>query len=857
MSAPSLPPPPDRALAARLSQWIGRSSKLPLSALLIVPFVLQIVGAVGLVSWLSYRNGEKAVHDLSSQLRNELIARIEQQIQTYIEIPYSINSINANAITRHDLDVVNPKGEYQLWQQAKIFPATNLIYCGSEHGGELLGVGRSTLERELQLVLYNQQLTNRFGYYYNLDESGNRAELLRKGSKPYDARTRPWYKAAKSTGQPTWSEIYLDFDTQLPTITASQPVYTTNGKLLGVCATDFLLPVELTEFLNTLKIGKSGETFIIDRAGTLVSSSTQESIALTTGDKPRLRQAVESQDDVIRETATYLRQHFGSFEAIEQAQQLDFPIQGERHFLQVTPFKDNRGLDWLIVVAVPESNFMAQIHANTRTTLWLSELALLGAISIGILTTRWITRPILRTTQASGEMANGNLDQHVQASPIGELNQLADAFNGMAEQLKQSFTALNQSEVRNRALLQAIPDLIMEVSADGVYLDCVEAKGDNWLVTKPEDRIGRRVQDILPTMAALQYLQAIQLALQTREAQTLEYEVAIRGTMRSYEARVVPMHEASALLIVREITDRKLAESALRQSEATNRALVAAIPDLLIRATGNGTYLDISGRDRLTLQNELRFAPGSTVYDSLPPDKAEQRMRAIRQALQTGDMQIYEQSFVLNGQAQYEEVRVVVSGDNEVLIMVRDITARKQAEESLRIAEENYRSIFENALEGIFQSTPDGRYLRINPALARMHGYYSPEEMLQSVTAISHQIYVNPVQRETFKRQMEQHGEVKGFEYEAYRRDGSIMWVSENTRAVQDESRRVLYYEGIVEDITERKLREEELKRQLQELRIEIDQKKLEWEVTLITQSRYFQELQEEVSEVNLDEFWG
>ncbi|HEY9657940.1 MAG TPA: cache domain-containing protein, partial [Allocoleopsis sp.] len=599
MPAPSLPPPPPDRVAARLSQWIGRSSKLPLSALLIVPFVLQIVGAVGLVSWLSYRNGEKAVHDLSSQLRNELIARIEQQIQTYIEIPYSINSINATAITRHDLDVVNPKGEYQLWQQAKIFPATNLIYCGSEHNGELLGVGRSTLERKLQLVVYNQQLTDRYGYYYTLDEDGNQAELLRKGNKKYDARVRPWYKAAKLTGQPTWSDIYLDFDTQLPTITASQPVYTPGGTLLGVCATDFLLPVELNEFLHTLKIGKAGETFIIDRSGTLVSSSTQESIALAPGEQPRLRQAIESQDDLVRETALYLRQHFGGFKAIEQAQQLDFPIQGERHFLQVTPFKDNRGLDWLIVVVVPESNFMAQIHANTRITLWLSGLALLGAIGIGILTARWITRPILRTTQASGEMANGNLDQHVQATPIGELNQLADAFNGMAGQLKQSFTALHQSEVRNRALLQAIPDLIMEVSADGIYLDCVEAKGNNWLITKPEDRIGRRVQDVLPTMAALQYLQAIQLALQTREAQTLEYEVAIRGTMRSYEARVVPMHEASALLIVRDITDRKLAESALRQSEATNRALVAAIPDLLIRATGNGTYLDISGRDRL------------------------------------------------------------------------------------------------------------------------------------------------------------------------------------------------------------------------------------------------------------------
>jgi PAS domain S-box-containing protein len=185
-----------------------------------------------------------------------------------------------------------------------------------------------------------------------------------------------------------------------------------------------------------------------------------------------------------------------------------------------------------------------------------------------------------------------------------------------------------------------------------------------------------------------------------------------------------------------------------------------------------------------------------------------------------------------------------------------DITERKQAEEALRIAEENYRSIFENALEGIFQSQPDGTYISVNPAMARIYGYESPEVLMHSVTAISTQIYVDSTQREAFQRRIEEDGEVKGWEYQVYRQDGCAIWIEENTRAVRDRNGKVLYYEGIVKEITQRKQEEENLKRQLQELRVEIDHQKRAQEVAEITQADYFKELQAEVGELELDEFW-
>jgi PAS domain S-box-containing protein len=136
---------------------------------------------------------------------------------------------------------------------------------------------------------------------------------------------------------------------------------------------------------------------------------------------------------------------------------------------------------------------------------------------------------------------------------------------------------------------------------------------------------------------------------------------------------------------------------------------------------------------------------------------------------------------------------------------VHDITERKRAEEALGQAEQKYRDMFENAIEGIFQTTPGGRYLSVNPALARMYGYESPEELTRSVTDIGNLIYVNPERRTEFKRLIEKHGFIEDFEYQVYRKDRRKIWLCENARAVRDANGTVLYYEGAVQDITERK----------------------------------------------------
>jgi len=122
-----------------------------------------------------------------------------------------------------------------------------------------------------------------------------------------------------------------------------------------------------------------------------------------------------------------------------------------------------------------------------------------------------------------------------------------------------------------------------------------------------------------------------------------------------------------------------------------------------------------------------------------------------------------------------------------------------------------YRSIFENAIEGIFQTTPSGQYLNVNPALAKMYGYDSVEDLIEGLTAIDNQLYVDPNRRAEFISLMQANGVVRSFESEIYRKDKSTIWISENARAVFDSSGTLSYYEGMVEDITERKRLEAQL----------------------------------------------
>jgi two-component system cell cycle sensor histidine kinase/response regulator CckA len=174
----------------------------------------------------------------------------------------------------------------------------------------------------------------------------------------------------------------------------------------------------------------------------------------------------------------------------------------------------------------------------------------------------------------------------------------------------------------------------------------------------------------------------------------------------------------------------------------------------------------------------------------------------------------------------WEKGHGVYGGDGELVSLegfVTDITSLKLSELSLKESAQRLHSIFENSAEGIFQSSANGTYQKVNPALARIYGFSSPEAMMTEFTDIGQQLYVDPQRRRQFVALLERRDRVSHFESEVWRRDGTKIWISENARAVRDEQGALLYYEGSVEDITGRKTAQEALANERNMLRTVID----------------------------------
>ncbi|NET52816.1 MAG: hybrid sensor histidine kinase/response regulator, partial [Merismopedia sp. SIO2A8] len=217
----------------------------------------------------------------------------------------------------------------------------------------------------------------------------------------YDATVRPWYQAVSYQTQPAWSDIYLYFAENVLGISASHPIYGVDGTFQGVLATDIQLD-QLKDFLDTLAIGQNGGAFIIERAGTMVASSTPEPPFKLTDTETYTQErllALDSEEALISRGAKALVDQFGSLDqvAVPEAgsiQPFELMIDNERYFMQVLPFNHGQHLDWLIVVIAPESDFIGEIRAAGQHIIVTGMVALAIALIFGIGFLRWVTLPL-------------------------------------------------------------------------------------------------------------------------------------------------------------------------------------------------------------------------------------------------------------------------------------------------------------------------------------------------------------------------------------------------------------------------------------------------------------------------------
>ncbi|MBD2681465.1 MULTISPECIES: ATP-binding protein [Nostoc] len=425
-----------------------RNKALPLQIVLVVPFALQIFAAVSLVGYLSFKNGQRAVNDLAEQLIDRTTEVVDEHLKSYLSIPQTLNQINADAIRRGILDVGVDAGGLRhrqtvgkyFWDQMQAY---NLTYIGiGLTTGEGLGVARYD-GKTINIEDWTANPPNNVSTYAT-DERGNRTQVNTRWD--WKNSEQSWYTEPIAANKPIWAKILVENFPSGPYIaaSASRPIYDSQNRLLGMIACDIHL-LKLGDFLRSLDISQSGRVFLLERNGKLIATSGTEKPFTLINQKAERLQAMDSNDPIIQNVAKHL-QSFNGFESITEDTDFKLELQGKQYFVDVVPWRDKYGLDWLLVVSVPENAFMAQINANTQTAIAFCFAALIVASVMGVFTSHWIVRPILRLNRASKAMASGNLDQTVQTSPIQELNTLSNSFNYMAEQLLESFTALEKSK---------------------------------------------------------------------------------------------------------------------------------------------------------------------------------------------------------------------------------------------------------------------------------------------------------------------------------------------------------------------------------------------------------------------------
>ncbi|MFN8486006.1 MAG: PAS domain S-box protein [Caldilineaceae bacterium] len=398
----------------------------------------------------------------------------------------------------------------------------------------------------------------------------------------------------------------------------------------------------------------------------------------------------------------------------------------------------------------------------------------------------------------------------------------AVVVHGNITERKQIEAALRQSEARYRQLVEVSPyPIFINRQNRVVYANpaCLRLFGAD----APEQLIGKAVFDLVHPDYHAEVRQRIATYLsQGRSTPQVEQQyVRLDGATVDVEVTSAPIYdekELAYLVIARNITGRKRADAALRQSEARNRALVEAIPDAMVRVHRHGRYLDFSAPKDYPLFRPLDQMSGLQVQDLFPTALADQIMHYCHQALTLQKLQTFEFTVPIGEEMHFREARVVPAGLDEVIAIIRDVTEPKRAEAALQESERRFRAFFELAAVGAAEvEAPSGRYLAVNAKYCEITGYSKAELLTMTTDEIT-----DPADRALDKQARLAFAQGAEGEYLAekryIRKDGQLIWCKIAARTVHDGGERPAYTVSIAEDITARKQAEARIAHLLHEV---------------------------------------
>ena len=410
------------------------STRITLRQWLTVPYVALVVGLALLIGVLSYRAGSQAVDTVADNLLLETVARAGQAVDRHVVGSGAVLEAafpkGVAAPTNIEAATATLRSRFWIATSLHIDP-NNYVYYGNR-AGQFFGLWRHS-EQEAELrVKYRADMPREISRFKEID--GALAAPARE-TRPYDPRLRPWYKAGASSASHTWTAIYIDFRTSELVATRARRVADAADELQGVVATDISLR-KLNDFVRGLKTSEHAIAFIIEPDGNLIASSSTANVKRADdGAYSRLGAADSGDADQVAAYAQ-VRQWLQGGRTLDKAVTQRFEgAEGRTMHLAFDRLRDDAGLDWITVVAVPRSDFMSGVTANVVRTALVGAIAAGVALALGLGILGRITRDLERLTVAAREVGAGRLDAPLPVDRSDEIGDLARSFRQMQHQL--------------------------------------------------------------------------------------------------------------------------------------------------------------------------------------------------------------------------------------------------------------------------------------------------------------------------------------------------------------------------------------------------------------------------------------
>jgi PAS domain S-box-containing protein len=810
-------------------------TKITLRWVLVIPFVLQTIGAVGLVGYMSYRSGEQAVENLANRLMHEVSHRISDRLDTYLQTQQQGMAVNAQAVKQGTLNVQDfAQLQNYLWQQITLSPFLGSNTYVNEQGEEI-GYGRLQSQEMVELAnkVTKENLSIGAVYlteikktdlgkrkHYLVDYKGQPKKLIY--TLPIDHRQLSWYRYGKAASKQVWSPIFVARSVPTLVIQAMVPIYNTVGNFQGLFASHLALS-EISTFLHQLNFSPSGTALIIDHSGYLVATSTLELSYTSVKGQPQRLPAVQSQDTQTRSLTQQIVKKYGSFGNIQETTKLSLEIDRQRQFVQITPYRDRYGLNWLVVTALPASDFMRELEANKAHTFILCLLTLFGTIGTGIFTARTITKPIIRLSQASHALAQGEWQEPLSEKiAIAELKLLTQSFNQTAKDLKQAFdrakVALNESEDKFAKIFRNSPDFIHIISFEtGCYVEV----NDRFLEITGYSRaevIGHTPLELGIVRQPEVLLQMCEL-LQTQQ-RVQNFELELRNKSGESKIGLISSEwidlegQPYILSVFKDYTERKQVELELKTARDLREAIFNESTDaiFLVEPPPTRSIIDCNQRAvtlfELDSKAELIGIQGNILQKR---QFTEEELAVIAIEIeQQGFWSLEIEYLTKKGNSFWGNLAVKmieVAGQSMYLVRVTDITNSKHIYTALQQSEERFQHLAA-ASPGVIYTVveyPSGpvRYEYLSPAFEEIHEV-SVAEALQNAAIPFNQIHPEDVlgYQQAVAYSIENMQQFK-HEWRIITPSGKIKWIEANSRPERRENGEIAWH-GIIQDISDR-----------------------------------------------------